>query len=108
MISEINRMNQILPTTPEDEKTEEIRQWINSVMDKLDHYKSKHYRYVTEGITLLELALWKANLGESEEYAAEGKTKKVNVDVDNSRKDKRMTCGADIVINNALPFLQLE
>ena len=38
MISEINRINQILPTTPEDEQTEEIRQWMNSVMDKLDHY----------------------------------------------------------------------
>ena len=59
MNTEINRINRVLPNTPARDKTDEIRQWIYSVIDKLDHYKSEHCRYVKEGITLLELALWK-------------------------------------------------
>ena len=108
MIAEINRINRVLSNTPADEKTDEIRQWMDSVIDKMDHYKSEHCRYVKEGITLLELALWKAKLGEKEEHAAEGKPKKAKRDAESTRKDKRMTCGAGMVINNVLPFLQLE
>ena len=108
MNAEINRINQVLPSTPDNEKTDEIRQWMDSVIDKLEQYKSEHCRYVKEGITLLELALWKAKLDEKEEYAAEGKPKKPKVDAESARKDKRMICGADMVISNVLPFLQLE
>jgi len=67
--SEINRINQILPNKYADEKTNERIQWMELVLDKMDHYKAEQYRYVKEGITLLELALWKAKLGEKEEYA---------------------------------------
>ena len=81
---------------------------MDSVMDKMDHYKAEHFRYVKEGITLLELALWKAKLDEKEEYAADGRAKKARIDTNDARKDKRMICGADMVINNVLPFLQLE
>ena len=109
MIAEINRINQVLPIIHADDKTEEIRQWMDSVIDKMEHYKVEHYRYVKEGITLLELALWKAKLGEKEDnFMAEGKTKKAKVDAECARKDRRMICGADMVINNVLPFLQLE
>ena len=114
MIAEINRINQVLPgACPFVEKTDAIREWMDSVMDKLDHYKTEHFKYVKEGITLLELALWKAKLGEQEESSvdsAEGKAKKADVDVETEsvRKQKRITCGADMVIKNVLPFLQLE
>eukprot|EP00984_Skeletonema_dohrnii_P014907 scaffold6369_cov77-Skeletonema_dohrnii-CCMP3373.AAC.4 len=109
MIEEINRINQVLPNTPADEKTAEIKQWMDSVIDKMDHYKAEHHRYVKEAITLLELALWKAKLGEREENSAEGKTeKKVKLDSESVRKEKRITCGADTVIKNVIPFLQLE
>ena len=103
MIAEINRINQILPNTIASEKTGEIQQWMDSVIDKMDHYKAEHCRYVKEGITLLELALWKAKLGEKDER----RTKKVKIDAESARKDKRITCGADTVIKNVLPFLQL-
>ena len=107
--ADINRINQVLPNTPADDKTEEIRQWMESLLDKMNHYKAEHQRYVKEGITLLELALWKANLGEKVEYAAaEGRTKKVKIDAESARKESRMLCGAEIVIKNVLPFLQLE
>ena len=109
MIAEINRINQVLPNTPANEKADKIRQLMNSVIDRLDHYKAEHYRYVKEGITLLELALWKAKLGEKEDdCGGEGRSKKAKVDAERSRRDKRITCGADMVIKNVLPFLQLE
>jgi hypothetical protein len=109
MNAEINRINQVLPNTPSYLKTDEIREWMDSVIDKMDHYKAEHCSYVREGITLLELAIWKAKLGEREDNCeAEGKTKNARIDTHEARKDRRITCGADIVIKNVLPFLQLE
>ena len=108
MIAEINRINLVLPGTSTFEKADEIRQWMELVIDRMDHYKAEHYRYVKEGITFLELALWKAKLGEKEDHSEEGQTKKVKVDSESTRKERRITCGADIVIKNVLPFLQLE
>eukprot|EP00984_Skeletonema_dohrnii_P008773 scaffold3270_cov97-Skeletonema_dohrnii-CCMP3373.AAC.3 len=108
MIAEINLINQVLPNTPADEKTAAIKQWIDSVIDKMGHYKAEHHRYVKEAIILLELALWKAKLAEKEENYAEGRTKKVKLDSESVRKEKRITCGADMVIKNVLPFLKLE
>ena len=107
MIAEINRINRVLPKAFANEKAALIRQWMESLLDKMEHYKSEHYRYVKEGITLMELALWKAKLDEKEEYAAEGKPHKAE-DAESYRRDKRITCGADTVIKNVLPFLQLE
>ena len=108
MFGEINRINQVLPNTRDVLKSGRIQQWMTPVIDKMDHYKAEHYRYVKEGITLLELALWKAKLGEKEEYEAETKPKKAKVDIESERKERRITCGADTVIKNVLPFLQLE
>ena len=107
MIEEINRINQILPNTPADDKTNEIQQWMEPLLDKLDHYKAEHCRYVKEGITLLELALWKAKLVEKDYNFVEGGRKKAKVGAESAREEKRITCGADIVIKNVLPFLQL-
>ena len=108
LIANINRINQVLPNTRDFRKSDVIRQWMEVVMDKFDHYKAEHYRYVKEGITLLELALWKAKLGEKEDSSVEGQRKKAKVDYESTRKEKLLTCGADIVIKNVLPFLQLE
>ena len=107
MRAEINRINQILPNTPWG-KTGEILRWMTSVMDKMDRYKAAHCRYVKEGITLLELALWKAKLGEKDYNSVEGGRNKAKVDAESVRKERRITCGADIVIKNVLPFLLLE
>ncbi len=74
----------------------------------MDHYKAEHCRHIKEGITLLELALWKAKLAEKEESAAEVRTKKAKIDAESARKEKRITCGADKVIKNVLPFLVLS
>ena len=111
MLAEINRINQVLPNTMAISKTDAIQQWMGRVIDRMDHYKAEHYRYVKEGITLLELALWKAKLGEKDNEdgsSEERQTKKAKVDSESARKERRITCGADVVIKNVLPFLQLE
>ena len=108
MIAEINRINQILPNISTTQKTNVIRQWMELTLDKMDNYKAEHCRNVKEGMTLLELALWKAKLDENEEHAAERRTKKAKVDVEIAREERRIKCGADMVIKNVLPFLQLE
>jgi hypothetical protein len=110
MIAEINRINQVLPNTPAHVKTAAIKQWMDSVIDKIDHYKAEHHGYVKEAVTLLELALWKAKLDEKDENgAAAGRTKTANIiDAESARKEKRVTCGADTVIRNVIPFLQLQ
>ena len=108
MIAEINQINRILPNTPANEKGDEIRQWMEYAAGKMDRYKAEHHRYVKEGITLLELALWKAKLDEKEGNSGEGRAKKVKIDAESARKGKRITCGAETVIKDVLPFLQLE
>ena len=107
MITEINSINQVLSITAFG-KTDEIQQWMDVIIDKMDHYKVEHSRYVKEGISLLELALWKAKLGEKEDSSVEGQTKKAKIDSESVRKERRVTCGADTVIKNVLPFLELE
>eukprot|EP00984_Skeletonema_dohrnii_P017522 scaffold7994_cov83-Skeletonema_dohrnii-CCMP3373.AAC.3 len=107
MEKEINRIKQVLPDVIWD-KTIPIQKWKDSVIDKMNQYKAEHYRYVKEGVTLLELALWKAKLGEKEDNCEEGRTKKAKVDVESARRERRVICGADIVIKNVLPFLKLE
>ena len=74
-----------------------------------------------EATTLLELALWKAKLDWGEEVdnnkvGDEKETnfeevklaKKTKIDPDNERKGARVTCHADVVIKNVMPFLMLE
>jgi hypothetical protein len=82
MSNEIDRINQVLPNTLANGKTNAIKQWIARVCGRMEQYKN---------MTLLELALWKANLP--------------NVDAAASRDDARVTCGAAIIIPHVLPFL---
>ena len=111
MASEINRINQLLleyngqRDNYDVEKTRQIRQWMDSVIDRLDYYKAEHTSYVKEGMTLLELALWKAKLAEKEDDSCEeSEPKKAKIDVDDERKESRVTCGADTVIKNVSLF----
>ncbi len=120
MLADINRNNDALPNPPADyipstpslsdthDKTTNLRLWMEWLIEKIDLMKALHCKYVKEGISLLELALWKAKLGEKEESPSEGKSKKAKVDAESARKEKRITCGADTVIKNVLPFLELQ
>ena len=144
MMDEINRINQTLPTVEQEKfvfptfrggKTVVIQQWMESVICQLDHYKAEHHQMLMEATTLLELALWKTNLGDNEkdeEVVMERlRARKENcvtscariviknvlrvVGVrtarggkERAREELRVTSGADVVIKNVLPFLKLE
>jgi hypothetical protein len=63
-----------------------------------------------EAMTLLELALWKANLHDeaaNDADAQEG-VRVTSGQRKRARKDRCITSGASIVIKNVLPFLALE
>ena len=111
MVDEINRVNQVLPTLSRQERsnglTAVIQRWMRSAFRQLDHYKVEHRKLLKEATTLLELALWKANLddnngGEREGVSTTKESRK------RARKEISVTSGADVVIKNVLPFLKLE
>ena len=130
MMDDINRINQVLPTITEG-KTSRIQQWMRSVIHRLDHYKAEHHKLLKEVTTLLELALWMANLVHNEGGRLEREgVKTAKLDAANchrrlqlcfsllfgrpilmttvsAREELRVTSGASIVIKNVLPFLQL-
>jgi hypothetical protein len=110
--NEIDRINQDLPNTPANEKTSLIGQWTRSVLQRIEHYKAEHYALVKEFTTLLELALWKAKIDESQDERSLGSghqpAKKPKIDTKASRQEQRITSGANVVIKNMLPFLKLE
>ena len=121
MYREIDSINQILPNAragyhsggwnDDGEKAQVIRTWIGSVIDKMNHYKAEHHRLLNEAATLLELAIWKANLDENNG----GRTMSVREgvrttrgSVKRARRELCVTSGASIVIKNVLPFLELK
>jgi len=111
MNQEIDRINQVLPNTPTNDKADAIRRWIRSVINRMEHYKAEHKILLKEDMTQLELAVWKAKLDEDEESqrdTLDGKgAKEAKIDVKSARKELRIIAGADIIIKNVLPFLQL-
>jgi hypothetical protein len=107
---EINYCNQYLPNTPEMFKTLDVREWMELVISLLNRYKAEHNKVLKEATTLLELALWKANLqdngGEGGVLEREG-VRATRRQRKRARKEICVTSGASIVIKNVLPFLTL-
>lgn len=117
-------------------KTRTIADWINgsssssssscslstlSVHGLIQHCVREHEKMLMEIAVLLELYLWKMNLNDAmadnndEEDVHHNNTsvghveKKVKIEYDNqrSRQDRRITCGASVVIKNVMPYLRL-
>ncbi len=110
MEEEIDRINQTLLNTPGIQKATAIQEWITRVFQRIEHYKNEHQALVKEAMTLLELALWKANLHDdvaNEVAAAHEGVRVTRGRVKRARKDRCITSGASIVIKNVLPFLAL-
>ena len=61
MNEEIQRINQVLPSTAHDKKSDETRRWMQSVSRKIDRYKAEHRTLLKEVTTLLWLE-WVDNL----------------------------------------------
>ncbi|KAK1742648.1 leucine-rich repeat domain-containing protein [Skeletonema marinoi] len=110
MKGEINRINQVLRDTTSPQKTPIVRYWMESVTRRLDHYKAEHILLLKEATTLLELALWKAKIEEKEEKEfVEGmEAKRAKIDIQSKRNERRIMSGANIVIKNVLPYLELK
>jgi hypothetical protein len=124
MNDEIDSINQDLSNTHTIEKTAIIRQWMERVRERMDHYKFEHYALLKKNMTQLELALWKANLHEEEdeEKQEENPAKKARLEepssveavdsnlqnVETARKRARVTCGANLIIPHVLSFLNDE
>ena len=100
MMREINRINRVLPLA--------TNQWMSAVIRRLNHYKVEHYKLLKEATTLLELALWKANLDDNEGGALEKEGVRTRRQLKRARKEVIITSGASIVIKNVLPFLELK
>ena len=77
------------------------KSWLEGVRSKLSKYE-KEYNMLKEATTLLELALWKYKMDESESSKKRKRTEKSD---DDFREQCRIGCGADIVIGRVLPFL---
>ena len=110
MKEEIDRINETLPEIAADEKGAAISQWIEHVLLRMEHYKEEHHVLVKEAMVLLELTLWKAKILDKEGRKCEAEEKmsqKAKIDVNCAREDHRVTCGANVVIKNVLPFLLL-
>jgi hypothetical protein len=108
---EIDRINQALPNIQDFEKAIAIQQWIARVLSRMEHYKSEHNALLKEAMALLELALWKAKLfnqTDEKKCSVDIATKNAKIVTEAARKEHRVTCGANIVIKNVLPFLVLE
>jgi len=65
-----------------------------------------------EAMELLELACWKTKLHQDEEETHSNldrrkNAKKIKLDLESARHGHRVTCGANIIIKNVLPFLEL-
>eukprot|EP00984_Skeletonema_dohrnii_P010277 scaffold3999_cov138-Skeletonema_dohrnii-CCMP3373.AAC.12 len=94
MRGEINRINQALPPTP---------------MHEARPQRYENGSLLKEATALLELALWKAKIEEKEEGSlGEVKAKKAKIDMQSKRSERRIISGANIVIKNVLPFLELK
>ena len=113
---EIESINQILSGAAAGgdeegagEMAQVIRRWIRSVHGKIDHYKAEHQCMLDEATTLLELAIWKTNLDDTDEsrFVREG-VRTTRGSVKRARREICITSGASIVIKNVLPFLQLK
>lgn len=77
---------------------------------KLRQYETE-YRRLREATTVLELVLWKQNLDKQKRQRAintffeKRKHKKMKIEASDLRKQCRINCKADIVIEHVLPYL---
>ena len=81
------------------------QQWRDETLTKLMYYESE-YRRLKETSSLLELAMWKARIFSLDHEKAVGEGNKImNMDQSDFKLQCRISCGADHVIENVLPYL---
>ena len=76
------------------------KSWLEGVRSKLVQYEEEYIR-LKEATTILELAMWKNEMNESDTK----KRKRTEESGSNYRQQCRIGCSADIVIDHVLPYL---
>ena len=76
---------------------------ITAVQNKLAHYETEYHK-LKEATTGIELALWKNKMIDHCQ-GERSRSKRRKVGESNLRKQFRVSCGADIVIQHTLPYL---
>ncbi len=95
----VNLFGGVLPTIPSNLKTRALQQCIESVIDKIKFYKLQHNQLLKQAASVLELALWKAQMERE-------MVQKQTLDVSH-KADCRYVCKSDMVIANVMSFLLL-
>ncbi len=105
LLVEIDNDNQIIPEARGDRKSKTISRWMRRTCNRLEYYKAMHKMVVNEGLAILDLALWTANLQSHplrrEEQRTRGRRKR-------ARTERKVTSQAAVVLDNAIQFLTLE
>ena len=82
----------------------ENRSILRRIRTRLAHFEDELPKF-EEVSTILELALWKVRMAVNDQEIPSRRQKKVKTDEASSRKQCRVTCGADVIIRLVLPFL---
>ena len=77
--------------------------WLDDIRSKLILYEAEYHR-LKEATSLLELVLWRNEIGKSKSDDGR-KSRKRKFEEPDSRSQCRVSCGADIIIRNVLPYL---
>ena len=84
---------------------EDSRDNLHRIRDKLAYFEGELPR-LKEVTSILELALWKKRINENSSQQKSTRFKKrIKTDESSIRSQYRVSCGADIVISNVLPYL---
>ena len=82
------------------------QRWFDGFNSKLAEYEAR-YQELKDATTILELVLWKNKISGARKLVNEegGSKKKMKFEESAIREQSRSRCGADIVIENVLPYL---
>ena len=77
--------------------------YLTMIRSKLAEYEAEYHK-LKEAITILELALWKNKMNDCSQGNSR-RNKRIKIADSSLRKQCRINCGADIVIQHMLPYL---
>ena len=78
---------------------------LRSIREKLVHFEDELPK-LKEAMTILELALWKINICDTNHQQNSARhQKKIKTEGTSTRQQCRVICGADVVIGHVLPYL---
>ena len=111
MKAEIDQINQDLPLSRvrRVDKTTAIQEWMQSVLDSTEQYKVAHFAMLKECMSVLELAVWRANIVEAEkEREIDNKKKKADAATSSASVSLEAILSETLKIDNEWSFRQAQ